>query len=124
MLGNAPFPASLAADYTSCIKATSECAADDGECDLKLYIAWTGCVLPRRPRRVAHVELTQARARPAGCRTDKNGDYMTSAGLRFSRYRAFGAESLLRNAQQRVSEKVDDAGKLADNVEAFANENL
>lgn len=51
--------------------------------------------------------------------TDAAGNYLTSAGLRFSRYRSFGVESLYNSARVKASEGYAKGTKVAGNVEKF-----
>ena len=53
--------------------APLNCAETPSECDLKLYVVWTG--------------------------TDSNGNYFQSAGLRFSRFQQFAISSLYTSAR-------------------------
>lgn len=50
--------------FTSCETTADECGADNANCDLKLYVGWTG--------------------------TDANGNFLQSANLRLSRFTEFG----------------------------------
>jgi hypothetical protein len=65
------------------------CAETPEECDLKLYVVWTG--------------------------TDANGNYFQSAGLRFSRFQQFAISSLYTSARTLTLDAYDAA---ADTVES------
>ena len=57
-------------------------------CDLRVYVCWTG--------------------------TDRNGRFLTSAGQRFSRYRAFGAATLYQNVLNGYDASVNIANSALD----------
>lgn len=60
----------------NCKVADAECAANPADCALKLYIVWTG--------------------------TDSNGEFLTSAGVRFSRFKQYDTGKLYNSARARV----------------------
>lgn len=88
-----------AAPYATCTQTDTACAEETGSygtegggaCDLKMYVTWTG--------------------------TDVNGNFLTSAGLRFSQYRAFGVESLYDSARVGAISAYDDASTIKQNVQ-------
>lgn len=78
-------------DYMSCLKKDADCAANPSDCDLKVYVTWSG--------------------------TDVNGAFFRSAGSRFSRFRSFGVESLYNSALQDAEFAAQKGAKIADNVQ-------
>ena len=79
--------------YQACASDETVCDQEEGACDLKLYITWTG--------------------------TDSQGVYLESANLRFSRFRSFGLPGIL-DATQRAAEgganDASKAGQAAENI--------
>lgn len=87
--------------YRGCRKTTDECYPETftnasstssssnttnlttSDCDLKIFVTWTG--------------------------TDKNGQYLRSASKRFSRYRAFGIATAYQSAVNLANEGLDIA---------------
>lgn len=98
--------------YRGCRKATDECYPETftnaatnstnssssstnvtlttSDCDLKIFVTWTG--------------------------TDKNGQYLRSASKRFSRYRAFGIATAYQSAVNLANEGLDIANSAIDGL--------
>ena len=76
-------------DYKGCALDSTECASQN--CDLNLYLVWSG--------------------------TDSTGQFMRSAGMRFSRFRSFGVEGLYNSAKGRVEAGAVTAAAAASKVE-------
>eukprot|EP01138_Halocafeteria_seosinensis_P012935 gb/GECG01013213.1/.p1 GENE.gb/GECG01013213.1/~~gb/GECG01013213.1/.p1 ORF type:complete len:294 (+),score=33.47 gb/GECG01013213.1/:1-882(+) len=66
-------------------------ACDDGKCDLKVYVVWTG--------------------------EDSDGQFFESAGLRFSRFRQFGLGGLMKNARTKGTQGFSGAEQTAGDAE-------
>lgn len=79
-------------DYKNCGLDVSTC--DSSNCDLNFYVVWTG--------------------------TDANGEFMRSAGMRFSRFRSFGVEGLYSAAKEKVESGAVTAASAAGKVQNIA----
>lgn len=67
-------------------------------CDLKVFVTWTG--------------------------TDKNGQYLTSAGQRFSRYRAFGIATMYQSALNLVQDGINIGQSAINSVQEWPGQIL
>lgn len=79
-------------DYRNCALTDSECSGTN--CDLNFYVVWSG--------------------------TDVNGEFMRSAGMRFSRFRSFGVEGLYNSAKKKAESGAVTAASTASKVQSIS----
>ena len=99
-------------DYKGCALDSTECASQN--CDLNVSRVRGCCEVVPIPR-MTFIVLPQLYLVWSG--TDSTGQFMRSAGMRFSRFRSFGVEGLYNSAKGRVEAGAVTAAAAASKVE-------